>query len=99
MAQLNDGMLRDRRAEGGTRGRFEREEAGVVSFADYRVEGGRIVIEHVETPAAARGGGAAGRLMAAIVARAQSEHRTLVPECGYAAAWMARRLSREAPEG
>lgn len=82
--------LRVQRMENGRGGRFERAEAGVVSFADYRLENGRLVIEHVETPPEARGSGAAGRLMAAIVAHAEAQGQPIVPECGYAAAWIAR---------
>lgn len=87
---MEDGHLSDRRDPVGGRGRFEHEEQGVVSFADYRMDADRLVIEHVETPPAARGGGAAGRLMAAIVAHARAAGREIVPECGYAAAWLAR---------
>ena len=90
MAKSADEALRDVRDGEGRRGRFERDEGGMVSFADYRLEGGRLVIEHVETPVAGRGGGAAGRLMAAIVARATADGLEIEPECGYAAAWLAR---------
>ncbi len=72
-------------------GRFEIEEAGGVVFADYRREPGRLIIDHVEAPVRLRGTGAAGRLMAAIIDQAQAEGRQIVPLCGYAAAWLARR--------
>ena len=71
-------------------GRFEIEEAGQVVFADYRREGGRLIIDHVEAPPALRGSGAAGRLMQAIVAEAASSGETIVPLCGYASAWLRR---------
>ena len=71
--------------------RFEIGEAGQVVFADYRREGDRLYIDHVETPIALRGRGAAGALMEAIVDRARAEGLTVVPVCSYAAAWLKRR--------
>ena len=71
--------------------RFELDEGGGVTFADYRREPGLLIIDHVETPISLRGRGAAGRLMEAILARAADENRQVVPLCGYAAAWLKRR--------
>lgn len=73
--------------------RFELDEGGGVTFADYRREPGRLIIDHVETPISLRGQGAAGRLMEAILARAAEENREVVPLCSYAAAWLKRRRS------
>jgi hypothetical protein len=73
--------------------RFEIDDEGVVVFADYRRRGDTLFIDHVETPPARRGRGAAGRLMAAIVEHAGHERLTIVPICAYAAAWMARRAA------
>jgi uncharacterized protein len=71
--------------------RFELDEAGQTVFADYRrAADGRLFIDHVETPMALRGHGAAGRLMAAIVEQARAEGSQIVPICGYAAAWLKR---------
>lgn len=70
--------------------RFELVEQGHVAFADYRREPGRLIISHVEAPVALRGGGAAGRLMAGVVAQARVEGLKIVPLCGYAAAWLRR---------
>jgi hypothetical protein len=78
--------LRDNRALG----RFELEEGGQIIFADYRREGGRLFIDHVETPPPLRGEGGAGRLMEAVAQAARGEGLTIVPLCGYAAAWMQR---------
>ncbi len=72
-------------------GRFELEETGGVTFADYRREPGLLIIDHVETPVRLRGAGAAGRLMAAIVVQAAEEGREIIPLCSYAAAWLKRR--------
>lgn len=71
--------------------RFELDEGGRTVFADYRREGDRLFIDHVETPLALRGHGAAGRLMERIAELARTEGRTIVPVCSYAAAWLTRR--------
>jgi len=72
-------------------GRFEIGEGDGIVFADYRRSGDLLFIDHVEAPPALRGSGAAGRLMEAIVVQAEREGRTIVPVCGYAAAWLQRR--------
>ncbi len=76
------------------RQRFELVENGQTAFADYRRRqtptGVVLVIAHVETPAALRGAGVAGRLMAGVVAQARREGVKIVPTCGYAAAWFQR---------
>jgi hypothetical protein len=72
------------------RSRFEMAEAGHVVFADYRRDGRRIYIDHVEAPPALRGSGAAGRFMEGLVETARGEGATLVPICSYAVVWLAR---------
>jgi predicted GNAT family acetyltransferase len=72
------------------RGRLEMSVEGLVVFADYRRQGDRLVIDHVEAPVPLRGTGAAGRFMTALVGHARSNGLKLVPVCGYAAAWLAR---------
>lgn len=72
------------------RSRFELEEGGTVAFADYRREGGRLVIRYVEAPPILRGTGAAGRLMQGVMELARAEGVKVVPRCGYAAAWIRR---------
>ncbi|WP_374571797.1 GNAT family N-acetyltransferase [Phenylobacterium sp.] len=78
--------LRDNAAAG----RFEMDEQGMTSWADYRLRDGRLVIDHVEAPAALRGTGAAGRLMAALAGEARARGLKITPICGYAAAWLRR---------
>ena len=73
-----------------TRGRFELVEDGQTAFADYQRADGRLIISHVETPPALRGGGVAGRLMAGVVAHARADGAKIAPLCSYAAAWMRR---------
>lgn len=70
--------------------RYEMDEAGLTSWADYRRDGQRLIIDHVEAPVALRGSGAAGRLMAAVAADARARSLTIVPICSYAAAWLER---------
>ena len=73
-----------------TGARYELDEQGLTSWADYRREGTRLYIDHVESPVALRGTGAAGRLMAALSADARAKNLRLTPICGYAAAWLRR---------
>jgi hypothetical protein len=70
--------------------RYEMDEQGLTSWADYRRSGDRLYIDHVESPVALRGSGAAGRLMAALAADAQAKNLKITPICGYAAAWLHR---------
>ncbi len=72
------------------RGRLEMAVEGQVVFADYRRQGDRLVIDHVEAPVPLRGTGAAGRFMSALTHYARAEGVKLVPICGYAAAWLVR---------
>jgi predicted GNAT family acetyltransferase len=68
------------------RRRLEMVEAGQIVFADYRREGERLIIDHVEAPVSLRGTGAAGRFMEGLVVEARRQGVKLVPLCGYAAA-------------
>ena len=70
--------------------RYELDEQGQTSWADYRKAGDRIFIDHVEAPEALRGTGAAGRLMAAMSADIRAQGLKVTPICGYAAAWLRR---------
>jgi predicted GNAT family acetyltransferase len=70
--------------------RFELEEQGLVAFADYRLDGGRLVIPHVEAPPALRGTGTAGRLMGGVLDEARRRGLKVVPVCPYAAAFIQR---------
>lgn len=72
------------------RHRFELEEEGATAFADYRRQGDRLLITHVEAPAELRGKGTAGRLMEGALAAIRAEGIKVTPLCGYAAAYMRR---------
>jgi predicted GNAT family acetyltransferase len=70
--------------------RFELVEDGRLAWADYRRQGDRLVIPHVEADPALRGRGAAGRLMEGVLDAARREGLKVTPLCGYAAAYMRR---------
>jgi predicted GNAT family acetyltransferase len=70
--------------------RFEMTEQGQTVFADYRRDGRRLIIDHVEAPVSLRGTGAAGRFMEGLVAAARTEGSAIVPICSYAVAWLRR---------
>ena len=70
--------------------RYEMDEQGLTSWADYRRDGDRLIIDHVEAPVPLRGTGASGRLMAALSADARAKGLRITPLCGYAAAWLRR---------
>ncbi len=72
------------------RSRFELEEQGMVAFADYRLEGERLVLPHVEAPPALRGTGTAGRLMTGLLDTARERGLKVVPVCPYAAVFIRR---------
>jgi predicted GNAT family acetyltransferase len=70
--------------------RFEREENGLLAWANYRIRDGQYQIPHVEADPPLRGTGAAGRLMQEIVEHARVQQLVIVPRCSYARAWFAR---------
>lgn len=71
--------------------RFLLEENGAQAFADYRADGGRLILPHVEAAHSLRGTGAAGRLMEGVIDAARKRELKIVPLCPYADAWMRRR--------
>ena len=70
--------------------RFELTEQGLVAFATYRLDQGRVVIPHVETPPALRGHGVAGRLMTGLLEIIRERGQKVVPLCPYAVAFLER---------
>ena len=70
--------------------RFEREENGLLVWAEYRIRDGKYLIPHVEAEMPLRGTGAAGRLMQDIVDHARAQQLVIVPRCSYARAWFQR---------
>lgn len=71
-------------------GRYETIEDGHVSYADYRLQGDRLIIDYVFAPPELRGSGAAGRLMEGVAADVRARGLKITPLCGYAAAWLRR---------
>jgi uncharacterized protein len=70
--------------------RFERQENGLLAWANYRIRDGAYQIPHVEADPPLRGTGAAGRLMQEIVEHARVNQLVIAPRCSYARAWFAR---------
>jgi uncharacterized protein len=70
------------------RSRYEMEEQGLTSYAEYRRQDGRLFITYVFALPALRGSGAAGRLMTAVAEEARREGLSITPICGYAASWL-----------
>lgn len=70
--------------------RFEREENGLLVWANYRIKGVVYQIPHVEADPALHGTGAAGRLMQDIVDHARAQQLVILPRCSYARAWFER---------
>ena len=68
--------------------RYELLVGESVAFANYRLQDGTLFIDYVEAPVELRGTGAAGRLMAHIMAEVKSAKLKVVPVCGYAASWL-----------
>ena len=70
--------------------RYELDEQGATSYADYRLDGTRLYVDHVFSPPALRGTGASGRLMTALAQDVRTKGWTITPICGYAASWLKR---------
>ena len=74
-----------------TRCRYELEENGAVTFANYRDgSSGERALQHFETPVEARNKGTAGRLMEQILTEARASGRRLQARCSYAVAYLER---------
>lgn len=71
-------------------GQYELDIDGQTVFARYRKSGSVLTVLWVEAPAALRGTGAAGRLMKLVAGEARARGWSIVPVCGYAAAWLRR---------
>lgn len=70
--------------------RLELDVDGHIAFADYRRAAGRLLIDHVETPVALRGGGVAARVMQGVADQARRDGLKVTPICSYAVAWFRR---------
>ncbi len=72
------------------RQRFELVEHGQTAFADYRTQGDKIILSHVEAPIGLRGTGAAARLMEGVLSIVRDRGLKVSPICEYALAYMKR---------
>jgi len=75
--------------------RYEMDEAGLTSHADYRRSGERLYIDYVFAPESLRGSGASGRLMTAVAKDARAKGLRVTPICGYAASWFRRNAEHQ----
>jgi uncharacterized protein len=70
--------------------RFELTAEGRLAELVYRRRGQRLVLAHTEVPPELGGHGLGGALVAAALARAESEGLTVVPLCPFARTWLER---------
>jgi predicted GNAT family acetyltransferase len=70
--------------------RFETTVEGALCVLDYSLADGVLTIDHVGVPDAVGGRGIAAALTQAALDTARREGWRVVPNCGYAAAWIDR---------
>lgn len=70
--------------------RYEMPVGEEIVFGNITKNGDVVQIDYVEAPESLRGTGAAGRFMQGLMEIARSENFTVIPRCGYAAAWIHR---------
>ena len=61
---------------------------GITATLEYKLHGGRLHLLHTEVPERFRGHGVGGRLVEAALAKARTDHLTIVPWCPYARRWL-----------
>jgi uncharacterized protein len=81
-----DGVTNNRAA-----GRYELVVDGLTAFADYRIEGGRIIFPHTVVPPALEGRGVGSRLVKAALADARAQGLAIEAPCSFVAAVMKRK--------
>jgi predicted GNAT family acetyltransferase len=70
--------------------RFEADVEGGVAHCDYQRRGDVLHVHHTEVPRAAEGRGVAGALVKALLAHAEREGLSIVPQCPYVRGYMQR---------
>lgn len=80
----------DRLTEDAGRGRFELAFDGGTAFANYRVDGNRVVVTHTEVPPAYSGQGIGSRLAHGIFENVRTSGRKVVIRCSFIADWVRR---------
>src|SRR5258708_4600897 len=68
--------------------RFVVQEGGVEAELVYRELAGRLILIHTEVLDALAGRGVGARLVRAALARARTDHLTVVPWCPFARQWI-----------
>ena len=77
-------------SERADRGRFELDFEGGMAFANYRLDGDRVVLTHTEVPEAFEGRGIGSRLAQGIFEIVRESGRKIVIRCSFIAAWLRR---------
>ena len=72
------------------RGRFQAVVEGATCVADYRLQGGVMLITHTEVPPRLQGRGIAAALLHAALAHAREHGLKVNPLCSYARDYMQR---------
>ncbi len=81
------------------RKRYELVVDGHVAFADYRIDGQRMLFPHTEVPPELEGKGVGTRLVKAALADARARGLEPVGQCGFVAAVMRREARRAIQPG
>jgi predicted GNAT family acetyltransferase len=61
---------------------------GATAKLEYERDRDRLLLLHTEVPEAFRGHGVGGHLVEAALAKARTDHLTIVPWCPYARRWL-----------
>jgi predicted GNAT family acetyltransferase len=70
--------------------RFEAEVHGLTALIVYRIQPGRMIIQHTEVPPELEARGLAAKLTRAALEYARSKKFQVVPSCPYTAAYIAK---------
>jgi predicted GNAT family acetyltransferase len=72
------------------RSRFELDADGGTAHALYRLDGGRLILLHTETPAHLRGRGIGSQLVRGVLEAARDMRLKVEPRCGFVRSYMAQ---------
>lgn len=76
------------------RSRYELVVDGVTAYADYRIEGDRVIFPHTIVPKEIGGRGIGGILVNAALDDVEAKGLTVVPECSFVARAVEKRAAR-----
>jgi uncharacterized protein len=77
-------------------GRFALRDDPDAAFLSYRRDDGRLTLVHTEVADDLEGEGIGSALVRHALAHAEEEGLTVVPQCGFVAAWLERHPDRAA---